>query len=366
LANQYPKARLEGDPYLWTNGVLPANVVNEVFMTAAELPSAKVQHKQATQEAKVRKKAPQCRHCDAALDDGARYCSECGESTGSPCVHCGAEVGGGDFCEACGTWLRESQCRFCYAELPDNTAFCTECGNDRHGLWCARCKTQSFFDFCGGCGDALSETARQMVQQAPSDPALAAALAALHTLNEQAGAQQEVSGALATAPPKSEPATVSPKGLSLTGALQALREMSQREAVTAEMARQAAEAARRQAEAERMAQRARQAAEQVAREREARELEERQQEMARSEASAFSLSAQRRAARERVKALLDANENLTFPDPQTARRHFMSVRQKMAREGFVPLKWLCNFANCQHDTPNECADPSQGGRWLFE
>lgn len=267
-------------------------------------------------------------------------------------------MGGGDFCEACGHWLREGQCRFCYAELVEGATFCTDCGNDQNGLVCSRCQTTSFFDFCGGCGDALSEAAQQMAQQVPADAALATALQALHELGRQG--QQE--------PPPSpvRSAAPAPVGLNLAASLRSVRDTAQRQAATAEAARQQAEAARREAEAAGLAEQARQAAEQRRAAREAQEQAARQQEMDLSQATQLTLSAQLRAARERVQALLAAAEGLTFDDPQTARRHFMSMRVKLAREGQVPRGWRCNFAACEHGTPNECADPSQGGRWLFD
>lgn len=335
-----------------------------VVLSAAEPPGGKAltrprsQHQ--TQQQTRDRQGHDCRHCHAPLEEGARFCGECGASTGEPCPHCGAEVGGGDFCEACGHWLREGQCRFCYAELIDGATFCTECGNDQNGLWCSRCQANRFFDFCGGCGDALSDAAQQMAQQAPADPALAAALQALHELGRQA---PPVAPATLAPPP---PSAGRPAGLNLAASLRSVRDTEQRQAATAEAARQQAEAARREAEAARQAEQARLAAEQRRAAREAQDAAEREQEMAQSQASQLTLSAQLRAARERVQALLAAAEGLTFADPQTARRHFMAMRVKLAREGQAPRAWRCNFADCEHDTPNECADPSQGGRWLFD
>lgn len=326
-------------------------------MSAPDRLAGQVQVRQQTQQRARDQHGRNCRHCDAPLDDGARFCGECGASTGAPCSHCGAEVGGGDFCEACGQWLRDGQCRFCYAELVEGATFCTDCGNDQNGLLCSRCQTASFFDFCGGCGDALSETARQMAHS-PAEPGLAAALQALQQLGQRV-LQEPPSSPVPSAAPE-------PIGLNLAASLRSVRDTAQRQAASAEAARQQAEAARREAEAAGLAEQARRVAEQRRLDREAQEQAAHQQEMALSQASQLTLSAQLRAARERVQAVLAAAEGLTFDDPQTARRHFMSMRVKLAREGQVPRGWRCNFADCEHGTPNECADPSQGGRWLFD
>ena len=61
-----------------------------------------------------------------------------------------------------------------------------------------------------------------------------------------------------------------------------------------------------------------------------------------------------------------ASDQRSFPDAQSARRHFMQLRSQLIREGQQPTKWLCNWANCQHDNPNDCGNPSLGGRWLFD
>lgn len=262
--------------------------------------------------------------------------------------------------------MYDSQCRFCYAQLTDDAAFCSECGNDRKGLWCDRCQRESFFDFCGGCCEPLSLAARQMALQAPADSALSAAILALHLVSEKVlQATPSVSHA-ADPTGVTAPLQKAKSELDLEGASRIFDQISHRESNEEQAARQATEAAHRMVEAQRLAEQARLFAAQRVKERDAREQAEWTDELPRSTPETSMLSAQLREARERVKALLDASEKLTFADPQEARRHFMSVRQKLASTGFAPRKWLCNFANCQHDNPNECADPSQGGRWLFD
>lgn len=328
---------------------------------AGRTASEPVATEQATQDLTRTRDASGCPNCHEPLVPGALFCVECGHALGCPCPQCGAEVGGGDFCEACGHWLKTGQCPFCYAELVEGAAFCTECGNSQQGLRCARCQTQGFFDFCGGCGDALSELAQDLALAPPDDPALAEALAQLRQLDAATRqAQAQLAQVQAAAAPAPRPAP--PPGLNLGGALQSLRAGAALDAAAAQRARD--EAAKARAEAQARADDATAQAMQAAR---ADALQAaRQAEMAQSTATALGLSAQLQQTRERIKALMAASDQRSFPDAQSARRHFMQLRSQLIREGQQPTKWLCNWANCQHDNPNDCGNPSLGGRWLFD
>lgn len=53
-----------------------------------------------------------CRNCGTKLEDGSKFCSECGKeiTQANVCPHCGASIGGGDvFCQSCGKNLKEAQ-----------------------------------------------------------------------------------------------------------------------------------------------------------------------------------------------------------------------------------------------------------------
>lgn len=344
-------------------------------MSSAPGPSAAQQAQQPTQQQATRdqvrtRESSGCPACQAPLLPGALFCTECGHALDCPCPQCGANVGGGDFCEACGCWLKAGQCRYCYAGLVEGAAFCTECGNhQQQGLSCARCHTQGFFDFCGTCGDPLSELAQGLVQAPPDDPALAQALQQLRQLGAEAQQAQQTQLAqqarqaqqaqqARSAPPPAAPAP----SLDLSGALQSLRAASALDAAAAQRARESAAQARQEAQAQAAAARA----QALQAEQEQNQQAARQSELAQSTASAFGLSVQLQQARERIQALLAASEQRNFPDAQTARRHFMKLRSQLVREGQVPTKWLCNWADCLHDNPNDCGNPSLGGRWLFD
>lgn len=284
---------------------------------------------------------------------GAIFCVECGHALGSPCPQCGTEVGGCDFCEACGLWLKPGCCRFCYAELPEGAAFCVECSADQLGLSCTRCGTRGFFDFCSDCGDALSDLALGLMQAPPQDAALAQALQQLRQIGT------EIRDDVGQARP---PSPAAKPRFDLSGARRSMQDAAARDAASAEQAREQAARARQEAQAS-AAEAAVQAA-QAAREEALRAA--RQQEMAQSEVKAFGLSLRLKEARERIQALMAVSDARSFPDAQSARRYFMQIRSQLVGEGQTPTKWLCNWATCKHDNPNECGNPSLGGRWLFE
>ena len=79
----------------------------------------------------------------------------------------------------------------------------------------------------------------------------------------------------------------------------------------------------------------------------------------------------RKKLREQVEKVLREMSAKTFSSNQAARRYYMSiisafpegVRQHLSCSD--SLRWRCNFANCEHSDPGECADPSKGGVWLI-
>jgi hypothetical protein len=320
-----------------------------------------------------------CPACHAALVPGAAFCTECGHSLGCPCPQCGVEVGGFEFCEACGYWLKPGQCRFCYAETIEGATFCTECGNDQNGIRCVRCHSVGFFDFCSQCGDPVSELARSL-DQGPDDPLLADALGALRALDEadrqaadraaqlQAQVQAHARATRASpAPARPAPPTPRPE-LNLAGALRSMRSFAAQDAAAAEKARQ-------QAVLDRQAERARAAAAQAAAD-EAAQAEaaqaERQQQMAGSEAGvlAFTIErearlAERKRQLEALMQLLQALHTRTYENGQQARSDQMQVRRAMAKLGVKEQGWRCNAYHNTHSSPNDCAAPQHGGAWLF-
>ncbi|WP_343628329.1 zinc ribbon domain-containing protein [Roseateles sp.] len=293
-----------------------------------------------------------CAVCGTINAPDARYCVDCGFSL-TQCPACASAVHG-DFCEACGHWLREGQCRFCYTALDKGAQFCEECGCNQSGMACAGCGRTSFFDFCTGCGDAVTERAQAAVQ-APPTAALSAELVEIHALQAELEALADETSDHEAAPPGPASRLISRQTLDglrdTVASLQRGEDQSREAGQQAEAARAATEAAAR-VRAEQAREDARQ---QTLRAGEVQSLQGRR----------LTLSARLRAARERAQAIAAASEALRFSDGQQARCHMMAVRQQLAAEGLVPKLWRCNAFHAEHPTPNDCAKPEDGGVWIF-
>ena len=88
-----------------------------------------------------------------------------GETTiHSKCLNCGwAMSTTADVCENCGDWLLKGKCNFCYAEVEEGQKFCAECGNPPNGIICKACRKLSHFDFCQHCNVPLTEQANESI-----------------------------------------------------------------------------------------------------------------------------------------------------------------------------------------------------------
>jgi hypothetical protein len=322
---------------------------------------------QAAQDATQYRSGQGCPACQAELVPGAVFCVECGHALGCPCPQCGAEVGGCEFCESCGMWLKPGQCRFCYAATIEGAEYCTECGNSQHGMRCVRCDSVGFFDFCGRCGDPVTELA-QALMAAPDDPLLADTLAALRTLDEAdrqaADRLTALQAETASQPaPFAAPAVARPRPeLNLSGALRSMRSFAAQDAAAAEKARQ-------QAALDRQAERAREAqaaalVEQTAQVQMSQAA--RQQEMAQSEAGALAREIERQEAKAKLKRLLEQLNQRSYANAQLARSQIMALSKRMAQYGIVNRGWRCNAFGNTHGCPTECSAPASGGIWLFE
>jgi len=81
------------------------------------------------------------------------------------CPNCGWGVSDtADICENCGEWLLKGQCNFCYAKVEEGQKFCSECGNPPEGIICFQCGQLSHFDFCPQCSIALTEQADETLE----------------------------------------------------------------------------------------------------------------------------------------------------------------------------------------------------------
>ena len=89
---------------------------------------------QNTQQKKI-----MCPHCNSPVNQGAKFCNECGENVKprmENCSQCNSSVPvGAKFCNECGNKLIPSmtKCSNCSAELSENDKFCNECGQKQSG-----------------------------------------------------------------------------------------------------------------------------------------------------------------------------------------------------------------------------------------
>jgi hypothetical protein len=232
--------------------------------------------------------------------------------------------------------MHPGKCRFCYSVLTEGAAFCEECGCDQSGLWCEPCQTRSFFDFCGGCGAALSESGAAALAQQAQDPQLA------RLIDELKAAQQAADELMADEPVAAAPVRRRLLDPKVTQTLRALGA-----ATPVAVPQPALAGATVVGESESLRQSRQEAIQQLGR-------------------SKLSLSERLRAAKERAAQLASETATKTFADQQEARRYFMGFRKLLAAEGHPPRAWLCNAYHSEHETPNDCAAPHQGGVWLFD
>jgi hypothetical protein len=73
---------------------------------------------------------------------------------------------------------------------------------------------------------------------------------------------------------------------------------------------------------------------------------------------------------EKINLALSASRGRTFSSHQDARRFFMSLVAGLPDELLRSLtssglRWRCYAYGCEHSSPDQCADPSQGGVWLL-
>jgi hypothetical protein len=82
----------------------------------------------------------------------------------SKCTNCGWGVSStADICENCGEWQLPGKCNFCYAEIEEGQKFCGECGNPPTGIYCPSCGTLSHFDFCPKCNAGLTKQSNETI-----------------------------------------------------------------------------------------------------------------------------------------------------------------------------------------------------------
>jgi len=71
-----------------------------------------------------------CPSCQALVDEGVKFCPECGGSMVKKCMHCQAELKGNPkFCPECGgKQTLSTECVSCHEPIEGNPKFCPHCG----------------------------------------------------------------------------------------------------------------------------------------------------------------------------------------------------------------------------------------------
>lgn len=309
-----------------------------------------------------------CPSCTHENDSSALFCEECGNALKQPanCPKCSATTRPrADICEVCGTWLLKGQCMFCYAHIDEDQAFCGECGNSASGIPCPRCGELSIFDFCKSCGIPLSIQAKEMVQETAKDPLFQEMASLIEQLDLSSITESK------SAPIETDLVANKKDHYEQVLRLKEYRE-SQFKSATQHRPKSVPKALFSNDQKERISQ----LNEEVAQEEERRKIEEerRRQEEERKRREAEEHRRQeeerRRKLQEQFNDVMHKLSGKTFSSHQEARRFFMNIIaglpedivRKMTDRG---MGWRCNFATCVHDSPGDCADPSQGGVWLI-
>jgi len=118
-----------------------------------------------------------CPQCQSEIQEGIKFCSECGAKLLTPCPQCGTPVAPGTkFCPECGAKLMAT-CPQCGTAVAPGTKFCPECGTPLVAA-CPQCGTSVSpgTKFCPECGTPLTAApppppAPPPVPPAPADSA---------------------------------------------------------------------------------------------------------------------------------------------------------------------------------------------------
>jgi len=314
-----------------------------------------------------------CSNCRTVLPDLSVFCSECGSATGKKCFNCGAQASSSaDICQSCGVWILEGQCKFCYSEIPDEALFCPECGKPKDGIHCPACGKLSIFDFCSDCGKPVTEEAvlelkriqkklENRISQMPSgefadielddeDSVFSTNQEARRYYNACAAAQtagiddeiQELELLISSIPEPviiddepldlPIPAPAPPKRKSLFSDIQLASVMKTSAAID--------ENARLRIEAEKIAEEKRKQQEKIIEAKRKTESDERK--------------------------LKEENRKRLEEERQRKINEALARKEELVQKKLTIIRaWRCNAYGTLHPNgPNECADPSRGGRYV--
>jgi hypothetical protein len=239
------------------------------------------------------------------------------------CSNCGWGVTStADICENCGEWLLTGKCNFCYADIEDGQKFCSECGNPPTGITCKACGTISHFDFCPNCNTPQTEQAQELIKEL-QDSVEFQNITNLTITESKVSNQilqnslEQINNYLA----KFNPATKKKKSFTLDTDDNNIEENIK------------------------------------ATEESSNKVKSEQQ----------NLIEQEKKEIEAIRLLKDI-QSKKFANNQEARRFFGALKIILPQVIIKrkPIGWICNAYGCTHEAPQECADPSMGGTWIYE
>ena len=251
-----------------------------------------------------------CPFCGTVNEPSAMFCQSCGKPLrmGS-CPNCGSEIDPeADFCEVCHHYIRTDVCSFCGAPLTGSEAYCPECGSPRGGIVCPTCRTLNDFAFCKQCGTALTDEARQLVEEVKQRPDYQELIRLAREYEEL---QMQI-------PYTSERDLVRDQ-----------QNQHLRERVLMLLANDRGGAV------------------------------EDVKPQIKKRPSKEELTKEKEARLEQLTRLLDGMALPPMPSPVKARNYAMAQKPLGVR-----LAWVCNFKHAMHSSPCGCAKPQMGGKWV--
>ncbi len=252
------------------------------------------------------------------------------ETEGVPqrkCLTCGWSVSQtADICENCSEWLLKGKCCFCYSHVEEGQNFCSECGNPPTGVVCKACGKSSIFDYCPHCTVPLTEQANETLdnlRKAPEIQNVINMVSGDKDKSTQSGKHvndelQKLKRYLS----KTQEQKTKKKSFVLND--DSTKDVDDKIKAAEESGRKL------RAEQQRIVQ-------------EQQELEALRQ--------------------------MEETKKKTFKSNQDARRYFGALKILIPAiiQKRKPIGWRCNvYGNTHSDGPQNCADPSAGGEYIFE